>query len=218
MVWDTQRVFERFTERARQVIVFAQDEARTLKHPHIGTEHLVLGLMRDGDGVAFAVLNSLGITLEQVRAEVIRGLRQGDQVVAAQMPFTPRAKNSLNLALREALRLGHNYIGTEHILLGVVREDKGVGARILVGFGADAETVRNDVIRTLGGPVVRGDGLFTRIVFSCPTCGERLEVITDSPSEDHFLDADESIYTCPSCGETWHMRYHVEWNRTGPPS
>ena len=150
------RVFERFTERARQVVVLAQDEARALKHNYIGTEHILLGLLREEEGLAARVLESLDITVEEVRAQVARIVGQGDEVTTGQIPFTPRAKKVLELALREALSLGHNYIGTEHILLGLVRENEGVAARILLDFDADAEKIRNEIIRMLSGPGRRG--------------------------------------------------------------
>ena len=145
-------MFERFTERARQVVVLAQDEARTLKHNYIGTEHILLGLLREEEGLAARVLDTLDITVEEVRAQVARIVGQGDEVTTGQIPFTPRAKKVLELALREALSLGHNYIGTEHILLGLVRENEGVAARILLDFDADAERIRNEIIRMLSGP------------------------------------------------------------------
>ena len=145
-------MFERFTERARQVVVLAQDEARALKHNYIGTEHILLGLLREEEGLAARVLESLDITVEEVRAQVARIVGQGDEVTTGQIPFTPRAKKVLELALREALSLGHNYIGTEHILLGLVRENEGVAARILLDFDADAEKIRNEIIRMLAGP------------------------------------------------------------------
>src|SRR6266481_1120741 len=145
-------MFERFTERARQVVVLAQDEARALKHNYIGTEHILLGLLREEEGLAARVLESLDITVEEVLAQVARIVGQGDEVTTGQIPFTPRAKKVLELALREALSLGHNYIGTEHILLGLVRENEGVAARILLDFDADAEKIRNEIIRMLSGP------------------------------------------------------------------
>src|SRR2546421_185621 len=151
-------MFERFTERARQVVVLAQEEARTLKHNYIGTEHILLGLLREEEGVAARVLESLDITVEEVRAQVARIVGQGDEVTTGQIPFTPRAKKVLELALREALSLGHNYIGTEHILLGLVRENEGVAARILLDFDADAEKIRNEIIRMLSGPGRRQGG------------------------------------------------------------
>src|ERR687884_408423 len=155
-------MFERFTERARQVVVLAQEEARTLKHNYIGTEHILLGLLREEEGLAARVLESLDITVERVRAQVVRIVGSGEEVTSGQIPFTPRAKKVLELALREALSLGHNYIGTEHILLGLVRENEGVAARILLDFDADAEKIRNEIIRILSrrtknNPVLIGE-------------------------------------------------------------
>ena len=144
-------MFEQFTERARQVVVHAQDEARCLRHNYIGTEHILLGLIREEEGLAARVLGSLGVTLDGVREQVGQIVGQGDEVTTGQMPFTPRAKKVLELSLREALSLGHSNIGTEHVLLGLVRENEGVAARILLDFGADAETIRNEVIRRLSG-------------------------------------------------------------------
>jgi ATP-dependent Clp protease ATP-binding subunit ClpC len=134
------------------VVVLAQEEARTLKHNYIGTEHILLGLLREEEGLAARVLESLDITVERVRAQVVRIVGSGEEVTSGQIPFTPRAKKVLELALREALSLGHNYIGTEHILLGLVRENEGVAARILLDFDADSEKIRNEVIRMLSGP------------------------------------------------------------------
>ena len=151
-------MFERFTERARQVVVLAQEEARTLKHNYIGTEHILLGLLREEEGLAARVLESLDITVERVRAQVVRIVGSGEEVTSGQIPFTPRAKKVLELALREALSLGHNYIGTEHILLGLVRENEGVAARILLDFDADSEKIRNEVIRMFSGPGGRRQG------------------------------------------------------------
>jgi Clp amino terminal domain, pathogenicity island component/UvrB/uvrC motif len=144
-------VFERFTERARQVVVLAQDEARSLRHNYIGTEHLLLGLIREQEGLAARVLSSFDVTVDEVRAQVTRVIGEGDEVTSGQIPFTPRAKKVLELSLREALSLGHNYIGTEHILLGLVRENEGVAARILIQYGATAEAVRNETIGMLSG-------------------------------------------------------------------
>ncbi len=151
-------MFERFTERARQVVVLAQEEARTLKHNYIGTEHILLGLLREEEGLAARVLEGLEITVEEVRSQVIRIVGAGEEVTSGQIPFTPRAKKVLELALREALSLGHNYIGTEHILLGLVRENEGVAARILADFDADSEKIRNEIIRMLSGPSGRQRG------------------------------------------------------------
>ncbi len=148
-------IFERFTERARQVVVLAQEEARTLKHNYIGTEHILLGLLREEEGLAARVLESLDITIERVRGQVVRIVGSGEEVTSGRIPFTPRVKNAFELALRETLGLGHNYIGTEHILLGLVRENEGVAARILLDFDADHEKVRNEVIRMLSAPGVR---------------------------------------------------------------
>jgi ATP-dependent Clp protease ATP-binding subunit ClpC len=145
-------MFERFTERARQVVVLAQEEARVLRHNYIGTEHLLLGLLREADGVAARVLGGLEVSLEEVRGEVARIVGEGDNESQGQIPFTPRAKKVLEWALREALSLGHNYIGTEHILLGLVRESEGVAARILNDLEVDADRVRQEVMRVLAGP------------------------------------------------------------------
>jgi ATP-dependent Clp protease ATP-binding subunit ClpC len=145
-------VFERFTERSRQAIVFAQDEARAFKHDYIGTEHILLGLMRTEEGVAAQALAKLGVTLEDARARVVRIVGCGEQARSGQVPFTPRAKKVLEQALREALSLGHNYIGTEHVLLGLLRDSEGVAARVLVECGPDAERIRRAVIEQGPGP------------------------------------------------------------------
>jgi ATP-dependent Clp protease ATP-binding subunit ClpA len=145
-------VFERFTERARQVVVIAQDESRTLGHGYIGTEHLLLGLLRERQGIGARVLAELDVTLEDVRARVIAIVGKGEKVGTGQIPFTPEAKHSLSLSFQEALALGHDHIGTEHLLLALVRVDEGVGARILVDLNVDAEGIRQAVIRTLSGP------------------------------------------------------------------
>ncbi len=132
--------------------MLAQDEARGLNHSYIGTEHLLLGLLRDQEGVAARALESLGVTIEQVRAQVVRVVRPGEELVPEQqIPFTPRAKKVLELALREALTLGHNYIGTEHILLGLLRENEGVAIRVLVESGTEPEQIRSTVMRLLSG-------------------------------------------------------------------
>jgi ATP-dependent Clp protease ATP-binding subunit ClpA len=157
-------VFERFTERARQVVVLSQEESRTLGHNHIGTEHLLLGLLREQQGLAAQALESLGVTLEQARAHVMGLLPAGEEVLSGQIPFTPRAKKVLELALREALSLGHNYIGTEHLLLGLVCDNDGVAARVLLDFDADSEKIRNVVMRMLvggaGGAAGKGHSSF----------------------------------------------------------
>jgi ATP-dependent Clp protease ATP-binding subunit ClpC len=148
-------MFERFTEQARQVVVLAQEEARGLRHNYIGTEHLLLGLLREADGVAARVLGTLEVSLEEVRGAVTRIVGEGDNESQAQIPFTPRAKKVLELALREALSLGHNYIGTEHILLGLLREGEEMAARILKDLEVDADRVRQEVMRVLAGPTRR---------------------------------------------------------------
>jgi ATP-dependent Clp protease ATP-binding subunit ClpC len=144
-------VFERFTDRARRVVVLAQEEARLLNHNYIGTEHILLGLIHEGEGVAAKALESLGISLEAVRAQVEEIIGQGGSSPSGHIPFTPRAKKVLELSLREALQLGHNYIGTEHILLGLIREGEGVAAQVLVKLGADLSRVRQQVIQLLSG-------------------------------------------------------------------
>ena len=149
-------MFERYTERARMIVVLSQEEARGLKHNYIGTEHILLGLLREEEGLGARVLDSLDITVEEVRQQVARIVGMGDEVTTGQIPFTPRAKKVLELALREALSLGHNYIGTEHVLLGLVREGEGVAARILLDFDADGEKIRNEILRALSGPGRQG--------------------------------------------------------------
>src|SRR5262249_19118142 len=162
LVWSTARcdggtahegagMFERFTDRARRGGVLAPGEGRVVKHNHIGTEHILLGLIHEGEGVAAKALESLGISLEGVRQQVEEIIGQGQQAPSGHIPFTPRAKKVLELSLREALQLGHNYIGTEHILLGLIREGEGVAAQVLVKLGADLNRVRQQVIQLLSG-------------------------------------------------------------------
>jgi ATP-dependent Clp protease ATP-binding subunit ClpC len=151
-------VFERFTDRARRVVVLAQEEARLLNHNYIGTEHILLGLIHEGEGVAAKALESLGISLEAVRSQVEEIIGQGGSSPSGHIPFTPRAKKVLELSLREALQLGHNYIGTEHILLGLIREGEGVAAQVLVKLGADLSRVRQQVIQLLSGYSGSGQG------------------------------------------------------------
>ncbi|MGA0117229.1 MAG: ATP-dependent Clp protease ATP-binding subunit [Ilumatobacteraceae bacterium] len=153
-------MFERFTDRARRVVVLAQEEARLLNHSYIGTEHILLGLIHEGEGVAAKALESLSISLEAVRAQVEEIIGQGGSSPSGHIPFTPRAKKVLELSLREALQLGHNYIGTEHILLGLLREGEGVATQVLVKLGADLGKVRQQVIQLLSGyqgPAAKGD-------------------------------------------------------------
>ena len=144
-------MFERFTDRARRVVVLAQEEARLLNHNYIGTEHILLGMIHEGEGVAAKALESLSISLEAVRSQVEDIIGQGGSSPSGHIPFTPRAKKVLELSLREALQLGHNYIGTEHILLGLIREGEGVAAQVLVKLGADLSRVRQQVIQLLSG-------------------------------------------------------------------
>ncbi len=151
-------MFERFTDDARQVVVIAQDEARDLKHNYLGTEHILLGLLRDEDGAPARVLASFGVSAAGVRKQVGRIVGEGDEVKTGQIPFTPRAKKVLELSLREALGLGHDHLGPEHILLGLTREDEGVAAQILLDFEADAETIRSEVLRVLEGAVPQAPG------------------------------------------------------------
>ncbi|MFW5933490.1 MAG: Clp protease N-terminal domain-containing protein, partial [Actinomycetota bacterium] len=144
-------MFERFTDRARRVVVLAQEEARMLNHNYIGTEHILLGLIHEGEGVAAKALESMNISLEAVRNQVTEIIGRGQTAPAGHIPFTPRAKKVLELSLREALQLGHNYIGTEHILLGLIREGEGVAAQVLQKLGADLNRVRQQVIQLLSG-------------------------------------------------------------------
>ncbi|MGH2687757.1 MAG: Clp protease N-terminal domain-containing protein, partial [Actinomycetota bacterium] len=144
-------MFERFTDRARRVVVLAQEEARLLNHNYIGTEHILLGLISEGEGVAAKALESLGVSLDSVRSQVEEIIGTGSSSPQGHIPFTPRAKKVLELSLREALQLGHNYIGTEHILLGLIREGEGVAAQVLQKLGADLSRVRQQVIQLLSG-------------------------------------------------------------------
>ena len=157
-------MFERFTDRARRVIVLAQEEARRLDHNYIGTEHILLGLIHERPGVAAKALESLGISLQAVRAQVEEIIGQGQSAPTGHVPFTPRAKKVLELSLREALQFGHNYIGTEHILLGLIREGEGVAAQVLVRLGADQARVRQQVIQLLSGSAGGEVGARARLV------------------------------------------------------
>jgi ATP-dependent Clp protease ATP-binding subunit ClpC len=150
--WDPRSLFERFTERARQVVVLAQEEARTLKHDHVGPEHLLLGLLREGGGPVAPALESFDITLERVRGEVVRIVGVGNAVNTGQMPFTHDAKRVLEVAMQEARALGHNYIGTEHLLLALLTHREAVLTRILLDCDADPDQVRDAVIRMASPP------------------------------------------------------------------
>ena len=180
-------MFERFTDRARRVVVLAQEEARRLNHNYIGTEHLLLGLTQEQEGVAGRTLAKLDISLDAVRSEVSELIGVGQAAPTGHIPFTPRAKKVLELSLREALQLGHNYIGTEHILLGLIREGEGVAAQVMQKLGADLDRVRQTVIQQLssyGGLVAEVGGTtrmdpaseeILRAVPLCPTCSRPLE-------------------------------------------
>jgi Clp amino terminal domain, pathogenicity island component len=159
-------MFERFTDRARRVVVLAQEEARHLDHNYIGTEHILLGLIHEGEGVAAEALERMGVSLEAVRAEVERIIGRGSETPSGPIPFTPRAKKVLELSLREALQLGHNYIGSEHILLGLIREGDSVAAEVLIGLGADLGRVRQQVTEILA---VRGEQPSPRVFGSAAT-------------------------------------------------
>jgi ATP-dependent Clp protease ATP-binding subunit ClpC len=167
-------MFERFTDRARRVVVLAQEEARLLDHNWIGTEHILLGLLREGEGVAARALESLGISLDAVRQQVEEIIGRGQHPQAGHIPFTPRAKKVLELSLREALQLGHTYIGTEHILLGLIREGDGVAAQVLVRMGADLDRTRLQIIEQLRGR--REEGVI-RVGPGADTLADRLASI-----------------------------------------
>jgi ATP-dependent Clp protease ATP-binding subunit ClpC len=189
-------VFERFTDRARRVVVLSQEEARRLNHNYIGTEHLLLGLVHEGAGVAARALERLDISLAAVRAEVEEIIGFGGQAPSGHIPFTPRAKKVLENALREALQLGHNYIGTEHILLGLIREGEGVAAQVLEHLGADLGRVRQQVIELLGGDPVEqaGPSKFTVIApASCSFCN------TPSPECGTLFVGSRGVLICEHC-------------------
>jgi|SRR5437870_1156039 len=210
MVGNTQTVFERFTDRARRVVVLAQEEARLLNHNFIGTEHLLLGLVQEGEGVAAQVLQSLGIALEAVRTKVEEIVGRGGSSAPASIPFTPRAKKVLELSLREALQLGHNYIGTEHILLGLVREGEGVAAKVLVTMGADLSRVRQRVIEVLSNHPV-GEHPEPTVVPRpdpprCPRCDASLTTsaayrVVQASSDEHGEEPVRFVVVyCRMCG------------------
>ena len=175
-------MFERFTDRANRVVVLAQEEARRLDHNDLGTEHILLGLVREGEGVAARALESLGISLEAVRQQVEEIIGQGQQAPSEHIPFTPRAKKVLDLASREALQLGHNYIGTEHILLGLIREGEGVAAQVLVKLGADLNRVRQQVVQLLHGYPGKGPAS------DRPRRGMRARLMADAVARIDALD------------------------------
>jgi ATP-dependent Clp protease ATP-binding subunit ClpA len=208
-------VFERFTDRARRVLVLAQEEARLLNHSFIGTEHLLLGLIQEGEGVAATALKSLGISLEGARERVERTMGVLGSSPSGSPPFTPRAKKVLELSLREALQLGHSYIGTEHILLGLIREGEGVAATVLVDLGADLGRVRQAVMQVMSGDPVSSDVAFPESASSeprCPQCRTALSEAAvfrslaiasevDASEESILLD----VVYCVHCGRSLHM-------------
>jgi hypothetical protein len=219
-------VFERFTDRARSVLVLAQEEARLLNHSFIGTEHILLGLIHQGDGVGAVALESLGITLQAVRQKVEETIGMAGTAPSGSPPFTPRAKKVLELSLREALQLGHSYIGTEHILLGLVREGEGVAATVLINLGADLGRVRQKVVQLMSGsteeehsgglesidPGIGGDPSSSPEP-RCPQCrvglavGARfrtIDVPPDSVESDAGAIVIDVVY-CSRCGMTLHM-------------
>jgi ATP-dependent Clp protease ATP-binding subunit ClpA len=171
-------MFERFTDRARRVVVLAQEEARMLNHNYIGTEHILLGLAHEGEGVAAKALEALDIQLEAVRQQVEEIIGKGQYAPSGHIPFTPRAKKVLELSLRESLQLGHDYIGTEHILLGLIREGEGVAAHVLVRLGADLDRVREEVIKLVHG----GHGEAERAVGPRPSPAIREVLLRDVQS------------------------------------
>jgi len=184
-------VFERFTDRARRSVVFAQEEARLLNHNYIGTEHILLGLLREDDGVAAKALTSLGVSLTAVRGDVGEIVGRGSEVPGGHIPFTPRAKKFLELSLREALQLGHNYIGTEHILLGLIREGEGVAAQVLQKLGADLNRVRQTVVQLLSGYRAAAE------VTGVEGAAEMAELTSEMAITQEPLGDDAP--TCPNC-------------------
>ena len=214
-------MFERFTDRARRVVVLAQEESRMLSHNFIGTEHILLGLIHEGQGVAALTLESLGISLEAVRRQVEQIIGQGQATPTGHIPFTPRAKKVLELSLRESLQLGANYIGTEHILLGLIREGEGVAAQVLQTLGADLSRVRQAVIQQLSGyPVAASEEIPTTGWTpasgtkrwtpasgpSCPWCSLPLEgslayrTMVAAPDDDEGDPISLFLLYCKGCG------------------
>jgi ATP-dependent Clp protease ATP-binding subunit ClpA len=187
-------MFERFTDRARRVVVLAQEESRMLNHNYIGTEHILLGLVHEGDGVAAMALSELDISLGAVREQVEEIVGPGDSAPTGHIPFTPRAKKVLELSLREALQLGHNYIGTEHILLGLIREGEGVAAQVLTALGADLERVRQTVIRLLSSSVGRKEAT-TGTQVDDPLSAITEATVTHEPG----MRGPKNTPICPSC-------------------
>ena len=225
-------MFERFTERSRHVVVLAQAEARLLRHNYIGTEHLLLGLVGEEEGLAGRVLDAFDVTVDEVRAQVARRVGRGDEVTTGEIPFTPRAKKALELALREALSLGHEYIDTQHILLGLVRENEGVAAHILLDFDADAEKIRNEIVRMQSGPSRGATASGTasvsfpteppehrpQLVVACPNCATAIQTVTVSERNANLHVSMQGSQTCPSCGRLWVITVRAGWTDPSPPA
>jgi ATP-dependent Clp protease ATP-binding subunit ClpA len=233
---------ERFTEPARKVVVLAEQEARALSHNYVGTEHILLGLLREEESLAARVLDTLDITVEEVRLQVARIVGQGDRATTGQIPFTPRTKKVLELAWREALSLGHNRISTEHILLGLVRENEGIAARILNDFDADAGTIRTEILRMLSGPGRRsapstrstrtsfsitadeqagsgaGQADRAQLVVACPACATPIETVTVNERNALLQVTMHGVQTCSGCGMPWLISINATWRDPAPPS
>ena len=225
-------MFERFTEGARQVVVLAQDEARLLGHGHVGTEHLLLGLVREREGVAARVLAAFDMTEESVRAKVATIVDPGERSSAGAVPFTPSATAALDRAWNEALALGHACVDTHHVLLGLVRVKEGVAARVLLDFDADPDRLRDEVTRMLSDPKAwRGAARSRRhaaggssaagsrhhqerahLIVACPGCSTPIETITTDRPNTRFNVAAEGDRTCPGCGKEWRIAYTVSWD------
>ena len=200
-------MFERFTDRSRRALTLAQEEARLLNHGFIGTEHLLLGLVAEGNGLAAKTMEQLGVTLDRARQRVEEIIGRAESRPVGSPPFTPRTKKVLELALREALQLGHNYIGTEHLLLGVVREGNGVAVQVLESLGVDLATVRQTVVTLLGqatgstessvsgGSLPVGEATFVR----CSFCGRQ-------PPESGRVVRGSRAYICEHCVSEWHRK------------
>jgi ATP-dependent Clp protease ATP-binding subunit ClpC len=195
-------MFERFTDRARKVVVLAQEEARLLNHDYIGTEHILLGLIQEDQGLACKALESLGVSLEAVRSQVREMIGEGQAAPTGHIPFTPRAKKVLELSLREAFQLGHDYIGTEHILLGVVREGEGVGAQALQKLGVDLARVRKTVLELSGSTDLEERTGATERVADLPLVlaemidrGRRLGALADRLATDLAAALDDDTIT-----------------------
>jgi ATP-dependent Clp protease ATP-binding subunit ClpA len=187
-------MFERFTDQARRVVVLAQEEARRLDHNWIGTEHILIGLLRAGEGVAAEALESLGISLDAVRQQVEEIIGRGQEVPSGHIPFTPRAKRVLELSQRESLQLGHDYIGTEHILLGLIREGDGVAAQVLVTLGADLNRVRQQVIQLIHDRPPREGALMTEMQARLDVLEGRLAALEQrAGTGPDISDLDEQI-------------------------